>query len=88
MRIIRQSNSFKKDLKKISKRSKDLDKLYLIVEKLAKGIKLDAKNKPHNLIGNYIGKMECHIEPDWLLIYEVTVELVILYRTGSHSDLF
>ena len=60
----------------------------MIVEKLASGIELEARNKPHKLIGNYINKWECHIESDWLLIYEVTDELVILYRTGTHSDLF
>ena len=88
MKIIRQSTSFKKDLKKVVKRAKNLNKLYLIVEKLAKGQKLEAKNKEHALIGNYVGKLECHIEPDWLMIYEVTNELVILYRTGTHADLF
>lgn len=88
MRIVRQANSFKRDLKKVTKRSKNLDKLYSIVEKLAKGIELELRHKPHRLIGNYVDKMECHIEPDWLLIYEVTDELVILYRTGTHSDLF
>lgn len=88
MRIIRQANSFKRDLKKIIKRSKNPEKLYLIVEKLAKGIELETRYRPHRLIGNYADKMECHIEPDWLLIYEVTDDLVILYRTGTHSDLF
>ncbi len=88
MRAIRQVSSFKRDLKKITKRSKDLDKLYEVVEKLAKDIKLEAHHRPHKLIGNYAEKMECHIEPDWLLIYEITDELVILYRTGTHSDLF
>lgn len=88
MKTIRQINSFKRDLKKIRKRSKDLEKLYLIVEKLSKDIDLDPKNRPHKLSGNYAEKWECHIEPDWLLIYEVTDDLVILYRTGTHSDLF
>ncbi len=88
MRIVRQANSFKRDLKKVTKRSKNLEKLYSIVEKLAKGIELEPRHRPHGLIGNYADKMECHIEPDWLLIYEVTDELVILYRTGTHADLF
>ncbi len=88
MRTIRQANSFKRDLKKITKRSKNLEKLYLIVEQLVKGLDLSPRHKAHKLIGNYAEKMECHIEPDWLLIYEVTPELVILYRTGTHSDLF
>lgn len=88
MKFIRQANSFERDLKKIKKRKKDLDKLYLVVEKLAKNQKLDFKYKAHKLSGNYSDKWECHIEPDWLLIYEITEELVILYRTGSHADLF
>jgi mRNA interferase YafQ len=88
MKIIRQSNSFVRDLKKVKKRSKKLDKLYLIVEKLAKDQKLEPHNRPHKLSGNYADKWECHIEPDWLLIYEITEELVILYRTGTHADLF
>ena len=88
MRIVRQANSFKKDLKKVLKRSKNLDKLFFIVEKLACNIDLEPRHRPHKLIGNYSDKMECHIEPDWLLIYEITDEFVILYRTGTHNDLF
>ena len=88
MKTIRQVGSFKRDLKKIAKRSKNLEKLYLIVEKLAKGQKLPAHNKAHKLIGNYADKSECHIEPNWLLVYEITDDLVILYRTGTHADLF
>jgi len=65
-----------------------LDKLYDIVEKLVKGKNLSKSNRPHRLSGNYSNKLECHIEPDWLLVYEVSDEFVILYRTGSHSDLF
>ena len=88
MREIRQTNIFKHDLKKITNRSKNLNKLYEIVEKLVNDIKLEIRHKPHKLIGEYKNKFECHIEPDWLLIYEVTKDLVILYRTGSHADLF
>ena len=88
MKIIRQANSFKQDLKKVKKRSKNINKLFSIVEKLANDVNLEPQNKPHKLVGNYVNKWECHIEPDWLLIYEVTEELVVLYRTGTHSDLF
>ena len=59
-----------------------------IVEKLAMDIGLDQSNRPHKLVGNYVGKWECHIEPDWLLIYEILDDVVILYRTGTHTDLF
>jgi mRNA interferase YafQ len=88
MKIIRQANSFKRDLKKVIKRAKDLNKLSAIAEKLAEDIKLEPHNRAHKLSGNYADKWECHIEPDWLLIYEITEELVILYRTGTHADLF
>ncbi len=88
MKIIEYTNSFTRDLKKIKKRSWNLDKLSLIVDKLLRNEDLEPRNRPHKLIGNYADKWECHIEPDWILIYKVTDELVILYRTGTHADLF
>ena len=84
------SNRFKSDLKLAKKQNKNLDKLFLIIEKPANLEKLDDKYKDHSLIGEYKGLRECHIEPDWLLIYYVennTLTLV-LSRLGSHSDLF
>ena len=84
------SNRFKSDLKLAKKQNKNLDKLFLIIEKLANLEKLDDKYKDHSLIGEYKGLRECHIEPDWLLIYYVennTLTLV-LSRLDSHSDLF
>ena len=61
-----------------------------IIKKLAAGENLPAKNRDHSLAGNYSGCRDCHITPDWLLIYEIVEETLILYlkRTGSHSDLF
>lgn len=61
-----------------------------IIQKLAKGERLPEKNKDHPLGGDYIGCRECHITPDWLLIYEIDNGVLILYltRTGTHSDLF
>lgn len=84
------SNRFKKDLKLISKRGYDLGLLDSVVEKLANGISLDEKYRDHSLIGNYIGFRECHILPDWLLVYRIDENEVILFlsRTGTHSDLF
>lgn len=81
---------FKKDLKTVKKRGYDLQLLSDIVDTLALGLPLDEKYKDHKLIGNYQGCRECHITPDWLLIYEITEEELILYltRTGTHSDLF
>lgn len=82
-----QSNRFKKDLKLVAKQGKDLEKLFEVVAKLAKNLPLDKKFKPHSLSGNWSGYYECHIQPDWLLIYQDRHDCVILYRTGSHSRL-
>ncbi|ORC15591.1 MULTISPECIES: type II toxin-antitoxin system YafQ family toxin [Rothia] len=84
------TNAFKKGLKTAKKRGKDLQKLTGIVETLAQDKQLSAKHKDHALTGNYANTRECHIEPDWLLIYErIEDQLVlILLNTGSHSDLF
>lgn len=84
------TTQFKKDIKRAKKQGKNLDKLFEVVELLANEIELDKKYKVHNLSGNYKGLKECHIEPDWLLIYEVidTVLVLSLVRNGSHSELF
>ncbi len=87
---IRYHSSFKRDYKKIAKRGYNTKLLEDIIQKLAKGEQLPAKNNDHPLSGNYIGCRECHITPDWLLIYEIDNGELILYltRTGTHSDLF
>ena len=84
------SNRFRTDLKLISKRGYDLDLLNAVVEKLASGIPLDEKYRDHSLTGNYVGFRECHILPDWLLIYRIDESEIILFlsRTGTHSDVF
>lgn len=81
---------FKKDLKLAIKRGYDLSLLNNVVETLALGQSLNEKYRDHSLIGNYKGCRKCHITPDWLLIYEIVEDEVILYltRTGTHSDLF
>nr|WP_245544192.1 type II toxin-antitoxin system YafQ family toxin [Peptoniphilus timonensis] len=68
----------------------NLEKLYEIVDKLAKGITLEERYRDYKLSGNYEGVRECHISPDWLLIYEIRDDelVLVLNRTGSHSDLF
>lgn len=84
------SNKFKNDLKLAKKQNRNLDKLFIIIDRLANLKKLDNKYKDHSLSGKYNGLRECHVEPDWLLIYYVennTLTLV-LTRLGSHSDLF
>lgn len=84
------TSQFKKDLKLAKKQGKDLEKLFEIIEKLANGEALEAKYRDHDLTGDYKGCRECHIEPDWLLIYEILEDVIVLllYRVGSHSELF
>lgn len=87
---IAQTSKFKKDLKAIIKRGYNISLMGAVVDVLAEGKELPEKYRDHNLTGNYKGCRECHITPDWLLIYEVADKELILYltRTGSHSDLF
>lgn len=84
------TNQFKKDLKLAKKQGKDLDKLFEVINILANEEKLDTKFKDHDLSGSYKGTRECHIEPDWLLIYEIdnNALILMLYRLGTHSKLF
>lgn len=87
---IKPTTRFQKDLKRIQRRGYDISLLTDIIKKLASGEQLPEKNRDHNLSGNYSGCRECHITPDWLLVYEIDNGELILYltRTGSHSDLF
>ena len=84
------TTQFKKDLKRIRKRGLDLNSLKFVLDTLQKQEALPLKYRDHALVGNYRGFRECHIEPDWLLIYTISNEKLILtaVRTGSHSDLF
>ena len=85
------ATAFKKDLKKSKKQGKDIDLLEEVITNLQKELPLEKKFKDHNLIGNWRGYRECHLEPDWLLIYKVKsakVKLLRLARLGSHSELF
>ena len=82
------TNQFKKDLKLSSKRGKKISKLNEIVTLLLEEKSLPVKNRNHRLGGEYKDHWECHIEPDWLLIYLLNSKTVTLVRTGSHSDLF
>lgn len=84
------TTQFKKDLKLTKKQKKDINKLFEVIELLAEGKSLEAKYRDHDLSGNYKGARECHIEPDWLLIYEYRNEILVLvlYRLGTHSEVF
>lgn len=87
---IKPTKKFQKDLKRVQKWGYDISLIKEIIRKLSNGEPLPPRNKDHNLSGNYANCRECHIAPDWLLIYEIYEEELYLYltRTGTHSDLF
>jgi mRNA interferase YafQ len=79
---------FERDIKRLKKRGKNLDKLKIIIRSLVDEEPLDPIHRDHKLIGNWKGRRECHIESNWLLIYKTELERIIFERTGTHSDLF
>ncbi len=88
MKTTSRTSQFKRDVKRMKQRGKDLGKLKKVLQVLVRGEKLASKYRDHVLVGQYKGTRECHIEPDWLLIYELAESEIVLIRTGSHSDLF
>jgi mRNA interferase YafQ len=88
MKAIFQTSQFKKDFKRLKKRGKDLNKLKEVVSAIAKSEALEERHRDHALSGKWSESRDCHIEPDWILIYRVDGENLFLERTGSHSDLF
>ena len=84
------TNQFKKDYKHAIRRKKNIKLLDDIIRALSRGETLPAKNKDHALSGNWSGYRECHIQPDWLLVYRIEDHILVLTlsRTGTHSDLF
>ncbi len=84
------TTKFKKDIKLAKKQGRNTDKLLRIIEQLANGEPLEAKYRDHDLSGDYQGWRECHIEPDWLLVYKLLDDVLVLLlnRIGSHSELF
>lgn len=84
------TTQFKKDLKLAKKQNRDLDKLFEVIDLLAQGKSLEERYRDHHLSGKYRGTRECHIEPDWLLMYEYRNDVLVLmlYRLGSHAELF
>jgi mRNA interferase YafQ len=85
---LRATAAFERDLRRIKKQGKDLDKLEAIVNLLQAEGPLPARCRPHPLRGNWTEHWDCHVEPDWILLYKVTAEALILVRTGSHATLF
>lgn len=87
---LKKTKRFDKDVELAKRRGKNLDKLFDLIGKLAEGKELEPRYKDHSLSGEYQGCRECHIEPDWLLVYEIFDDclILVLNRTGTHSDLF
>ena len=88
MKRVSQTTHFSRDLKRMRKRGKDLSKLREVVKLLAAGKLLDPRLRDHALIGQWQPSSDCHIEPDWILIYTADEATLRLERTGTHSDLF
>ena len=90
--IVKYTNDFKKDIKRIKKQGKDLEKIKNVINKLANGEELEEKYKNHMLTNSkrYKNCGECHITPDWLLVYKINNNelILLLFATGSHSELF
>ncbi len=88
MRRVVTTHRFEKDFARIRKRGYDLSKLQAIVERIAKNGSPALQHRPHKLTGNWVHHWECHIRPDWLLIYLITDDELRLVATGTHADLF
>ena len=88
MKRVSQTTQFLRDVKRMRKRGKDLTKLQEIARLLASGMTLPPKHRDHPLIGVWAPSRDCHVEPDWILIYTADAESLRLERTGTHADLF
>ena len=88
MRDLITTSVFKKDIKRAKNRDKDLQKIFAIIDRLLNNHPLERSHKAHKLTGNMAPYHECHIEPDWLLIWDENDQEITLVRTGSHADLF
>ena len=88
MRRLKTTKRFERDLKRVRKRGKRLDKLWSVVDRLLNDELLEARHREHTLSGQWQSFRECHIEPDWLLIWREAEDFLVLVRTGTHSDLF
>ena len=88
MLTVRYSTRFRRDFKVCVKRRYDMELLQRAIDILRIPDQLPPKNRDHSLTGDYVGHRECHLSPDWLLIYKQDGEELLLYRTGTHSDLF
>ena len=82
------TRQFEKDIERARRRGKNLEKFKIVARTLIEGKKLDLLHREHQLVGSFVGRRECHIEADWLLIYKLEERRIIFERTGSHADLF
>jgi len=88
MKALSQTTQFAKDVKRMRKRGKDLEKLKAVVSALARGEPLDPEYRDHALVGSWKNARDCHVEPDWVLVHTADAQSLRLERTGTHSDLF
>ncbi len=88
MKDVYQTSQFKKDLKRIRKRGKDIEKIKQLIRTIADEGTLEEMHRDHALTGKWSGSRDCHVEPDWILIYRTDEKTLFLERTGTHSDLF
>jgi mRNA interferase YafQ len=87
-RAVVTTKAFERDVKRLRKRGRDLARLRAVIDALRLGQPLDPRHRDHALTGDWQGFRDCHVEPDWVLIYRRDAEAVSLTRTGTHSDLF
>ena len=88
MKQLSQTKQFLRDIKRMNKQGKSIGRLRAVVQQLAEGKPLDAKHHDHPLVGRWKNSRDCHIDPDWVLIYTSDATSLRLERTGTHSDLF
>jgi mRNA interferase YafQ len=79
---------FEKDVKLMRRRGKDMSKLRHVIQKLVDELPLEPRHRDHPLLGEYVGRRDCHVEPDWVLIYKLGDGWILFERTGTHADLF
>ena len=82
------TRQFEKDLKRCRRRGKNLEKFKILARTLLAGQEVDPIHRDHKLVGHYLGRRDCHIESDWVLIYKIAGDRLIFERMGSHDDLF
>lgn len=87
MRSIRRTKQFKKDVRRAEKRGKDFTELKRVIEMLVNGEPLEERHRDHALVGEWVGMRDCHIEPDWLLLYQIDENELVLIRTGTHTPI-